>query len=246
MTVRKRRTMRIVLFSLFALALAFVLAAAIYLGSYYTADYAAIGEFLPEGITYKEEPGGRIVFAPEGATVGVIFYPGGKVEHRAYIPLMAQLAKEGILCVLVEMPFRLAVFDADAASGVQSEYMQIDRWYIGGHSLGGSMAASYLKKHASDYEGLLLLASYATADLSETDLAVLSVCGSEDGVLSFDKYRKNLSNLPSDTTEAVIDGGCHAGFGMYGRQKGDGTPRISSAEQIKQTAAIVISWLNRP
>ena len=238
--------MRIVLLSLLTLALAFVSAAAIYLGSYYRAEYAAIGEFLPEGITYKEEPGGRIVFAPEGATVGVIFYPGGKVEHRAYIPLMAQLAERGILCVLVEMPFRLAVFDINAASGVKEEYPEIERWYIGGHSLGGSMAASYLKKHENEYAGLILLASYSTADLSQSDLAVLSVYGSEDGVLNRKKYKENLKNLPSDLTESIIDGGCHAGFGMYGPQKGDGTPRISAAAQIRPAAGQISIWSNRP
>lgn len=47
------------------------------------------------------------------------------------------------LCVesTVEMPFRLAVLDMDAAKGIQEHYPEIESWYIGGHSLGGSMAA---------------------------------------------------------------------------------------------------------
>jgi hypothetical protein len=244
--LRKRRTLKIVLVSLALFLLALAVASAIYLGTYYRADYAAIGEFLPEGTTYREEPDGRIVFAPEDATVGVIFYPGGKVEHRSYIPLMAALAEKGVLTVLVEMPFRLAVFDVDAAKGVQDEYAQIETWYIGGHSLGGSMAASYLEKHQSDYAGLILLGSYSTADLSETNLSVLSVYGSENGVMNREKYRENLKNLPLDFAESVIDGGCHAGFGMYGAQKGDGTPRISAAEQIGQTAKAIVDWIDRP
>lgn len=95
------------------------------------------------------------------------------------------------------------------------------------------MAASYLADHAEAYEGLILLGSYSTADLSDTDLAVLSVFGSEDTVMNREKYEENKSNLPSDFSESVIDGGCHAYFGMYGAQDGDGTSTITNEEQIR-------------
>ena len=98
------------------------------------------------------------------------------------------------------------------------------------------MAASYLADHVDEYEGLILLGSYSTADLSDTDLDVLSIYGSEDKVLNRKKYDGNKSNLPDDFCEVVIDGGCHAYFGMYGAQDGDGTPTISNHEQIGLTA----------
>ena len=170
----------------------------------------------------------------------MIFYPGGKVEHTAYIPLMQACAENGILCVLVEMPFNLAVLDINAADGIQKEYPEIDDWYIGGHSLGGSMAASYLAGHSEEYEGLILLGSYSTADLSDTDIAVLSVFGSEDRVMNREKYKENKSNLPSNFTEYVIDGGCHAYFGMYGAQDGDGTPTVTNEEQIRLTVENIV------
>jgi len=224
-----------------ALALAMIVGAcAIYLGDYYRADYEAIGAFLPQGTTFKEDSDGTIVFEPEGATKGLIFYPGGKVEYRAYVPLMQACAEEGILCVLVEMPFNLAVLDVNAADGIQREYPEIEDWYIGGHSLGGSMAASYLAGHTEDYEGLILLGSYSTADLSDTDLDVLSVFGSEDQVMNREKYDENKSNLPTDFTETVIEGGCHAYFGMYGAQEGDGTPTITNEEQIRITVENIV------
>ena len=98
------------------------------------------------------------------------------------------------------------------------------------------MAASYLLDHPKDYDGLILLGSYSTADLSKTDLNVLSVYGSEDKVMNRVKYDENKSNLPSDLIEVVIEGGCHAYFGMYGAQEGDGKPTISNEEQIFLTA----------
>lgn len=237
----KRKQKIFIITTSFVLALVIIIGACtIYIGDYYRADNEAIGAFLPQGITWKEETDGKIVFEPKGATKGLIFYPGGKVEYTAYIPLMQACAEEGILCVLVEMPFNLAVLDVNAADGIQKEYPEIEDWYIGGHSLGGSMAASYLADNAEDYEGLILLGSYSTADLSATDLAVLSVFGSEDKVMNREKYNENKSNLPGDFTETVIDGGCHAYFGMYGAQDGDGTPTITNEEQIRLTVENIV------
>ena len=152
---------------------------------------------------------------------------------------MRACADKGILCVLVKMPFNLAVFDVNAAQGISEKYPEIDSWYIGGHSLGGSMAASYLKENTDAFDGLILLGSYSTADLSQTNLEVLSVYGSEDKVLNAEKYKENLPNSPTDLTENIIDGGCHAYFGTYGAQDGDGTPTISNEEQIKITATAI-------
>ena len=237
----KRKRKIFIITASVVLALAIIVGAcAIYLVDYYPADNESIGAFLPQGATWKEESGGTIVFEPEGATKGLIFYPGGKVEYTAYIPLMQECAEEGILCVLLEMPFNLAVLDINAADGIQEKYPEIEEWYIGGHSLGGSMAASYISDHPEDYEGLILLGSYSTADLSDTDLKVLSVFGSEDKVMKYEKYDKYKSNLPNEFTELIIDGGCHAFFGMYGAQDGDGIPTITNEEQIRITAENIL------
>lgn len=216
---------------------AFVAACGIYVNIYYHADETAF-QALESGseVTVRELEGEGWVFEPADAKTGWIFYPGGKVETESYAPLMHACAEEGILCVLMDMPFRLAVFDADAAAGIPEQFPGIEHWYLGGHSLGGSMAASYLEKHAAEYEGLILLASYSTADLSGANLRALSIYGSEDGVLNRENYEKYKSNLPADLTEQVIDGGCHAYFGDYGPQKGDGTAYISGEEQIRITA----------
>ncbi|MBE6589409.1 MAG: alpha/beta hydrolase [Ruminococcaceae bacterium] len=237
---RKRKIWIITAFVLLAL-LMIVAACAIYVGDYYRADQEAIEAFAPMNeVTFRTLEDGTMVFEPENADVGFIFYPGGKVDYTAYQPLMAACAKQGILCVLVKMPFNLAVLDMNAADGIQEKYPEIEDWYIGGHSLGGSMAASYLADHTNDYKGLILLGSYSTADLSETDLEVLSVYGSEDRVLNREKYDENKSNLPPDFKEVVIDGGCHSYFGMYGAQDGDGTPTIGNEEQIHLTVANIV------
>lgn len=195
-----------------------------------------------DSVTVETDGDGTAVFRPRDIRAGLIFYPGGRVEYTAYAPLMLSCARTGILCVLVKMPLDLAVLDPNAATGIAAQYPEVPRWYIGGHSLGGAMAASCAADHPEDFDGLVLLAAYATKDLSGSGLRVLSLYGSEDGVLNREKYREMRGNLPPDTVEEVIAGGCHAGFGDYGAQRGDGVPAISSREQIAETAAAVSAF----
>jgi hypothetical protein len=107
------------------------------------------------------------------------------------------------------------------------------------------MAATYLSDNADDFDGLALLGAYSTSDLSNTDLDVLSIYGSEDGVMNRKKYDANKGNLPNGFTEIVIEGGNHAGFGMYGTQDGDGESKIPTEEQIKITADAVLELINK-
>ncbi|MBR5598333.1 MAG: hypothetical protein IKW30_13155 [Lachnospiraceae bacterium] len=241
MSFTKRRSKTNKLIVLLGLVTLFLgLVSVIYLGDYYHADTNAIVEFSTDNmIQLQQSADGTLIWEPKQATVGFIFYPGGKVEHTAYVPLMNALSAKGILCVLVEMPFRLAVFDINAAEGIQEKFPQIKSWYIGGHSLGGAMAASYLSKNISSFDGLILLGAYSTEDLSNTELNVLSIYGSEDLVMDREKYEQNKEKLPTSFEEIIINGGCHAYFGMYGEQEGDGNPTIKNDEQIIITAETI-------
>ena len=237
MTKKSHPRLRIALAVILAVVLLCAAAFAVYVNIYYHAEPAAVQAMAPDDtISVYELRDGVTVFAPEKPAAGLIFYPGGKVEHTAYAPLLRACAEQGILCVLVRMPFNLAVFNINGANGIPEQFPDVDHWYLGGHSLGGAMAASYVADHADELDGLVLLAAYSTRDLTRSGLSVLSVYGSEDGVLDMGKYEQYRSNLPAGASEVVIDGGCHAGFGRYGAQAGDGTPAISGVEQIDRTA----------
>ena len=231
---------------LLVLILAFGIGCFLYINDYYHANEDAIA-VLQQGASdtsevIVSEKDGLMVFLPRGGTdIGMIFYPGGKVEYSAYAPLLYQCARQGITCVLVEMPGNLAVLDMNAAEGIPERYTHVNRWYLAGHSLGGAMASSYLAKHTEDYEGAILLAAYATEALHGEK--VLSVYGSEDSVLNMEKYEENKANLPEDYTEVVIGGGCHAYFGAYGTQDGDGEPSISAEQQWEITAQAVAEFV---
>ena len=244
MASRKKKKLLIISISIILIFSLLFGICAIYLCDYYPAAEGAIAIFSDfDNISVSTSKNGNVIFEPTNATAGLIFYPGGKVDHNAYQPLMTALAREGVLCVLVEMPFRLAVFDINAANGIKNQFPKIKNWYLGGHSLGGSMAASYISNHCNEYNGLILLGSYSTADISNSNLKVLSIYGSEDKILNQDKYKENKANLPNDFTEIIIEGGNHAQFGMYGKQDGDGTPTISNTEQINLTTQSIIKTI---
>ncbi|WP_022932575.1 alpha/beta hydrolase [Treponema bryantii] len=199
------------------------------------------------GVTYIEGDSFFVVMPEEITdTPGIIFYPGGLVEYQAYLPLMEKLARKGAFCILVKMPFDFAFFDFGAAGRYMKLYPQIDRWYMAGHSLGGAMAASYISRHEEDFEGLILLAAYSTHDISEEKLKVLSIYGSNDGVLNkshYQKYRRNLPAVGKGLTEIIIEGGNHAQFASYGAQKGDYMSEITPDEQQEKTAEEIAEWI---
>ena len=240
-----RKTKRFLWIVIPVAAFALLLCASlIYLESYYHADDDAIAAFSADRTVMERAlAGGETVFDPGGAKVGFIFYPGGKVDENAYAPLMRTISSKGVLCVLCKMPFRLAVFDTHAADDVREALPEIEHWYIGGHSLGGAVASIEVNAHPDAYEGMVLLASFSNDDLSDESIRVLSIYGSEDRVLDREAFEQAKAKLPSDVTERIIAGGCHAGFGMYGAQDGDGTPAITSGEQIRVTADMIADWI---
>lgn len=184
-----------------------------------------------------------LAFIPEKETAaGLVFYPGAMVDYEAYAPLMEACAREGILCILVNMPLNLAILDQNAADKYTTLVPNIDNWYIAGHSLGGAIASYHVYNNPEKYKGLIFLAAFSTKDLKDTGLNVLSIYGSEDKVLRQSSYQKSLSNL-SDYTEYIIDGGNHAYYAYYGEQKGDGTATITHEEQITLTAQYILSFI---
>jgi dienelactone hydrolase len=194
-----------------------------------------------------QDKGNFIVFTPAShiPITGFILYPGGHVDYRSYAPIAQEIASNGYRVSIVRMPLSLAVFGIDRADEVISAYPEMRYWVIGGHSLGGSMAASYAKSHSANVKGVVFWASYPPTgvDLSTTDLKGLSTYGSNDQVLDKDTFNATLDLLPHGTIMQVIQGGNHAQFGNYGLQPGDGMATISAADQQRQAAALTARLL---
>ena len=195
---------------------AVILAWYLYTADYYRADAAALQAMKSDEIRIERTDYGWYFDGPS-ETDALVFYPGAKVEETAYAPLLSRLAENGIDVCLVKMPFRLAIFGLNAAERVMKEHAS-DRWYIGGHSLGGAMSA-----------------------VLPVEEPILLLRGSEDGVLNLDRI-SNASEF-GDVKEYVLDGGNHAQFGNYGPQKGDGIPAITAEEQQDETVRLILEWM---
>jgi hypothetical protein len=236
METKKRRGQRIVLICVLAFLAALIIGFYIYTLSYYRADGTAVSALAATDITV-EMKGNYIVFHPaadKDIDTALIFYPGGKVEYTAYAPLMEQLTREGLTCVLVKMPFNLAVFNISAADHVYALLPGLSHWYIGGHSLGGVMASSYVWKNSTRVDGLILLGAYP---INSSSLPTLAVYGSED--VKLDKKK-----LEAVRNIVEIAGGNHAQFGNYGAQYGDGTASITWEDQQARTVKAIMDFIN--
>lgn len=190
-----------------------------------------------------------IVFQPVGSEpdTGLVFYPGGRVDYRAYSPYLREVASQGFLVVLVKMPLNLAVFAPNRAGEVIDAFPAVKTWAVGGHSLGGAMAAHYVAGHPGQVQGLVLLASYpASSDsLVEAAIDVISIYASQDGLATQEKIDASRALLPAETQFVSIQGGNHAQFGWYGLQNGDGTATISREDQQAQVVTLVVDFLTR-
>ena len=210
-----------------------------------TARYAA----FPEALAVAERADavrGWTVFEPADAPIaGFVFYPGGLVDARAYAPLMQRLADGGVLAVIVPMPLELAVFGIGRAAAVIDAFPHVGTWVIGGHSMGGAMAAEFVKGNPTAVNGIAFLASFPAevTDLSALPIRAVSTYGTENGLTQPEGFEASMVRLPPGSELVVIDGGNHAGFGHYGPQAGDGTAAIDREEQQRQTAQTLLDFV---
>ncbi len=203
-----------------------------YVSDYYRAEAVALAVMGQDsGISQQD---GLTILSPSYPTdTAIIFYPGAKVEAEAYLPLLDQIRQTGVTCMLVHMPFRMAIFDADAAEEVTARFPEIQHWYIAGHSMGGAMASKFASDHPDLVDGLILMGAYIYGDYPEEN--TLTIYGSlNQSVEDHIDYTENI---------VEIQGGNHAQFGNYGPQKGDPPATISAEEQQRQTVEAIAAFL---
>ncbi|MBE5979661.1 MAG: alpha/beta fold hydrolase [Paenibacillaceae bacterium] len=216
----------------------FITAFFIYTSIYYKAEDVAVNALNQDIKSGRAKEEKQYILLPSKTQTdtALIFYPGGKVEATAYYPLLSKISSRGITCILVKMPFHLAVFNPAAADKIMEENPDIKNWYIGGHSLGGAMASSYMASHPDSLNGLILLGAYPYGDIDTQKALVLY--GTMDDVLSREKIKRAADVIP-------IEGGNHAGFGNYGNQKGDGDALISGEDQQEITTDAILKFITQ-
>ena len=204
-----------------------------YVSDYYRAEDVALEVLAQDsGIPVQDN---LTILSPSSPTdTAIIFYPGAKVEAEAYLPLLDQIRQTGVACILVHMPFHMAIFDSDAAEAVIAQFPEFQHWYIAGHSMGGAMASKFASDHPDQVDGLILMGAYIYGDYP--DEKTLTIYGSlNQSVEDHIDYTENI---------VEIEGGNHVQFGNYGPQKGDLPATISAEEQQAQTVAAIEAFLS--
>ena len=213
-----------------------------------TASSVAIGSMAGSPDVTVTDSATRIALRPAGAarTTGLVFYPGAKVDPRAYVPNLSPLAAAGYPVIILKLPYNFAFFDRNGAYRAMDADRQITRWAVGGHSLGGVVASSVAGSNDTRVRGLLLWASWPNRSIADkTSLQVTSISGSNDGLATPAKIDAAKPKLPPDTRYVVIDGANHSFFGDYGLQSGDGTPTITRDQAQTQIRAASLDLLQR-
>lgn len=212
-----------------------VSAFAIYVSDYYEADSTALALVQMEDVIITAD---YAVLSPDQpGSEALIFYPGGKVEFTAYLPLLEQVSERtGLTVVLVRMPFNLAVFGINKADSIIEQFPEITAWHIGGHSLGGAMASQYAASSPDAVQSLILLGAYNYGKYPSQD--TLTIYGSLEEDIA--------EQAAGSDYITVIDGGNHAQFGNYGEQAGDPQSEITRESQQKQTVDAIEAFLDRP
>lgn len=194
------------------------------------------------------DEGDWVLFLPaeQRTETGFIFYPGGRVDYRSYAPLTRAVAEAGYPVVLVKMPLSLAVFDPMRAERVMAEISSVQKWVIGGHSLGGAMAASFVHANPQAVDGLIFYAAYPaqTNPLTGVDIPIASIYATLDGLATTEKIEQSRALLPQTASFVAIEGGNHAQFGWYGAQEGDGEATLSHLEQQAQMLRATLDLLS--
>lgn len=229
-----KKRVKIILISIVSLVVLLIGAFFIYVSDYYRADNVTIA--VMKSANAIRVQGNLTILSPtKPSDTALIFYPGAKVEYISYIPILEKLRQKGITCVLIKMPFNMAIFDMNAADKVFNELPGIKNWYIGGHSMGGAMASSYAANHKDKIKGLILLGAYIYGDVSPKN--ALTVYGTLNSNLAEHiNYTENV---------VIIKGGNHAQFGNYGEQKGDPPGTISTEEQQNITVEAILNFIQK-
>jgi hypothetical protein len=198
---------------------------------------------LQENGVQRED--GQLVFRPDSPTDrGLIYYPGGLVDPEAYAVTAQGIADAGYLVVIPKMPLNLAFTGINRADGIRADFPEIESWVIGGHSLGGAMAAEYAKNNRDSLDGLIMFASYPAnyQDFVDFPIPILTIMGSRDpGAPQQEAFYEAVA---ASARRFVIEGGNHRQYADYSFQRDDGIATISAAEQQGQIIAATVQFLD--
>ncbi len=227
----------------------------------YPIDEGRVESVAADAALSVERTDSGLVVRPADGEVreALAFLPGALVPPEAYLPLAGRLATEtGLAVYLLDVPLNLAVLDVTAADAVVGVDSSVERWYVGGHSLGGAMACRYADRealrasgsrtqsgddgNADRLAGVVLLGAYCDVDLRDTDLAVLTVVGTRDGVVNRKRLAASRGLVPPDARFVAVAGTNHTQVGVY-RGQADTPATVTGETARARVVDAIAAWL---
>ncbi len=193
-------------------------------------------------VSYQDQPGSFTIEPQNARTdMALIFYPGALVDSRAYAPKLSAFAQvSGVRVFIVKPLLRLADLQPNLAGAIIKAHPTITKWYIGGHSMGGGAACHFNFRQPQSIKGLILFASYCSAQDQQFSGRTLAVVGTHDPL---EPLAKVHDRLPKNTTIVSIEGANHASFGDYGSQPFDGRSTISTTSMTTQLTSALQAFI---
>ncbi|WP_409190987.1 alpha/beta hydrolase [Bradyrhizobium sp. RDM4] len=205
----------------------------------YRADPLAQTRALNDSRVVISERDGFLVIRPSAApsAIGLLFYPGLRIEPKAYLSKLVALSSKARVNIVIGRPtLNIAALSIGQAEEMRKQLTGIERWY---HSLGGAAACYYASKHRDDVQGILLFGTYCGSDISKSPLKVLAIVADRDGIMAPETIERHTVELPVDAQIVRVAGMVHSQFGNYGPQSGDGQASIDdnqASEAISEAA----------
>lgn len=197
-----------------------------------------------DGVTVVNNGGEYVVFPTNGnAKTGVIIYPSEKTDTRSYLKLSNMLARDGYRVVITKYMFNYPAIAKNPAKKVIDSNSDIKNWYIVAHSRSGELA---LRNAANEknVSGVAFMGAYPIGDnLKLINKPVLTIWGTQDGIIDFTKFEEYKQNLPEKSYLHEIVGGNNTGFSDSKTFEGDNQPTIDRDEQQKKASDYIDSFI---
>lgn len=216
------------------------------LASYEAEAIAQVSALNDPGVVISERDGFLVVRPSAGpSAIGLLFYPGLRIEPKAYLSKLAALSsKAGVNIVIGRPRLNIAAFSIGQADDMRKQLTGITQWYVAGHSLGGAVACYYASNHLDDLQGVMLLGTYCGSDISMSRLRVLTIVAGSDGIIPPGTIEQHTGELPADARIVRIPGMVHSQFGNYGPQSGDGRASIDDSQAREAIAEAAGAFLH--
>ncbi len=189
----------------------------------------------------------NLVFTPyrHNKKEAVIIYPSSGVEPVGYAGMARKIASKGYKVVVAKVFMNYPFFAFDRADKIINSNPDKNRWYLISHNTSGDVA---VKAAASNKKimGVVFLGTYPSGDdLKLINEPVLTIWGTNDGILDFTKFHAYKNNLPTNADFTEIVGGNNTNFADIKMIAGDNNARISNSIQQDRAAEHIYKFIVR-